>query len=110
MPIATKTLVVPDLNKNMEIEAAAVKAGAYAGAAITAVIGGLATGAWSLFCGAKMGATVTHGNLGNVEVETTNNSIGAKQQLKFINGKLHSIDPTTGSATLVQPGTAVNPA
>jgi len=88
----------------MEIEAVATKAGAYAGAAVTAVIGGIGTGLWSLFTGAKMGAVVTHSNAGKVQVEIHNTSIAAKQQFAFINGKLHTVNPDTGEKAPVVQG------
>jgi len=89
----TRMVEVPNLNKNEEIEQFATKLGAYAGAGLTALVGGLATGVWSLFQGAKVGAVVTHSNMNNVSVPVQDTSIAAKQrQFTFEGGKFREIN------------------
>ena len=100
----TRMISVPNLNRNQEVEAIATTAGAWVGAAVTAGIGGLLTGAIGLFNGAKLGATITHADANEVQVPIKDTSITAKAQFAFVNGKLHTVDPNTGATQEVIKG------
>src|SRR5712692_10570362 len=89
----TTMVEIVNFNKNKEIEAIATKAGAYAGGFVAAVLGGAATGVWSLLQGAKIGAVVTHSNMDNVSMPVVDTSIAAKQrQFTFEGGKFREIN------------------
>lgn len=77
-----RVAIVPDLNQNETIEGIANTAGAYVGAATTAVVGGLFTALNGLFRGAVAGAQVTYANAGNQEAPVENTS-QARQQAAF---------------------------
>ena len=89
-----RTAVIPDFNMNEQIESISQTAGAYAGAVVTAVVGGLMTGLTSLFRGAVEGAKATYANAGNQQVEVQNTSAAAKASKAANNSHINlQIDP-----------------
>ncbi len=77
----TRHAVVPDFNINEQIEAISQTAGAYVGAATTALVGGIATGLTNLFRGAVAGAQATYANTGNQQVPVENTAASRKAAL-----------------------------
>lgn len=72
MSKSNRVAVVPDLNINEQIEGISQTVGAYAGATVTALVGGIMTGLNGLFRGAVAGGQATYGNTGHQQVAVQN--------------------------------------
>jgi hypothetical protein len=74
MTMNAHVAVIPDLNLNEKIEGLATTAGAYVGAGVTALLGGVLTAVSGLVRGATQGAQATHENCGTKAVPVVNTS------------------------------------